>query len=209
MASPLRVLRPERAGTLPSLEDDPEYAAERDKLRALKKELSRSGEAIRRALTEARNPNESRAKRVKEAVAARLAGRPVPVVQRQSLEELEVQDEVIRAAFAEQAAVVAAIRDHCATEILNQARPAHEQLLKRVLDAAAALSNALDEEADFREAVTQAGASPNVLPDVSDLRAAIGSRRDWGSRINTVGRRVCGALGRQWDHSRVRDGKWK
>jgi hypothetical protein len=69
------------------------------------------------------------------------------------------------------------IEGRCTFEIMSAVRPRHREMMARVLNAVAELSNALDEESEFRAALTAERVQAGGLPTIPfPIRSAIGTK---------------------------------
>jgi hypothetical protein len=79
------------------------------------------------------------------------------------------------------------IEGRCTLEILEAVRPRHRQMMTRVLNAVAELSNALDEETEFREALAAEHVSAGFPTIPFPIRTAIGLKQyEWSGVSQTM-----------------------
>jgi hypothetical protein len=188
-----------------TFEDFPEWVAACARLREIANEYNSVDERLKGVTGTIAELARRRTASIDDAVNARLANLPQPIaVLVEDREQLEVDLRIIRGVLARQSDIVHEIEGRCANEILQEARPTHERLLRDTRAAVLALSDALDAEQDFILGLVKDRVSVNSLPSVPQrIRQAVGSRRRWASGSNEADRIISEYLGEPWDHSRV------
>lgn len=188
-----------------TFEDFPEWVAACEKLRGI-------GDDYNEAMARLSVVNNSllktrlRSAAVDAAVAARL-GNATPqsrVLLEEDIEQIELNLRVLRNAMAQQSEIVQEIESRCAAEIMREARPTHEQLIRNTRAALIALADAMDAESEFTRGLARDRVSVASLAAIPHrIRQAVGSRSHWSSGVNEADRTVSAYLGEKWDHSRV------
>ena len=191
----LRLLQP--AEQIRRLLDDQEYRLESEKLQAIAADY----DAARARLAAIDNSlvaldNAVRAQ-VEEAVRARIEDRQLPVratfASDRGPAAFEVQ--VLREAMIRQAEKLAEVRARVSAVVVETMTARHRDIAAKVVDLTQQLAEALDKEFDLRAELQRDGISPAMWPQFSDLYLRLGSRRNWGSLVNSITRRCAAYIG--------------
>jgi hypothetical protein len=168
---------------LPSLLDDPEYAAGSARLTELQTEFSALDREIS-SLTSRLNMSHNTEREQRLAEAAALTSHPTAAAVterfsaealRMTLGEKQARCALLRDAITLQRALVDAARNRASLAGLAVARPHHERLVLRATEAAIELSRAMQAEADYRAALEERGLFTSQLRQVAPPgEAAIG-----------------------------------
>lgn len=103
---------------------------------------------------------------------------PEPEFHESHLERLQSGLDAAQGDLMRHKEVLDEIEGRCTFEILEAVRPRHREMMTRVLNAVAELSNALDEETEFREALTAERVLTGGFPTIPfPIRSAIGSKQ--------------------------------
>lgn len=198
MTLALKVRRADSATpVLPRLADFADFVEARDKLRQIAAEFN----AATAELTEIDKNIEllSRARecQIDEAARARLDGKPTQMREAlvKSRQDIQLKVDVARRALMLQTDAFQAIKRKRTGEVIEQIRPVHSKLLAAVLDAAVALSSALEAEESLRIELARedvVGINSTILTPVPiAIRKAV-ARQAWASPLNYLGRAVIG-----------------
>jgi hypothetical protein len=190
---------------LPTLEDFPDYIAEREKLHTVSEQFEQASNLLANVNRSLAWMNAATSNHADEVARARLEDRqePVKIVLKADRDKLEFDVQVWRSAVMQQSDRVRELRDRYANEIFERTRPQHRRLMDDILTATVALSEALDAEDDFVRDLQRLGVSVTALPRYWKIFNAVGSRRQWTSGVNEAGRLISAYVGRAWDHSQV------
>jgi hypothetical protein len=84
----------------------------------------------------------------------------------------------LRGAVVRQKALLDEIESRCTSEIARQAEPSYQAMMVRIQDSALSLSEALDEESDFRRMLERQRVSTGTMPGIpSRVRQTVRSLR--------------------------------
>lgn len=194
-----------RLDSLPTLDDFPDYVIEREKLRRIISEFEQAESTLASVDKSLTNMRRARANYADESARARIEGKqePIKIVLQADRDKLDLEVQVLRSAVMQQSERTLVLRDRYANEIFERAKQQHLQLMNNILAATVALSEALDAENDFIGQLRHIGVNCSSLPRCWKVFNAIGSRRQWVSGVNEVGRLISAYLGREWSHSQV------
>jgi hypothetical protein len=188
-------------------EDFPEWVSACAKLREVASEHDALVDRQKSIIGTLNDINRRRNAAVDIAVKARLEGQTSKQAAAlvEDRDQLEFEMRVARDVLARQSDIVHEIDGRCAAEILNEVRPAHEQLVRNTRAALLALADALDAENQFISDLARDRVSGlSDLPSIPHrIRQAVGSRSRWSSGVNDGDRIISAYLGEAWDHSRV------
>jgi hypothetical protein len=145
---------------------------------------------------------------VEHAAAARLDGRPLPSRRDvQDVRDLEFLCAALGKALLLQADKLDVVKRRVEQEIIDQAQPRHQALVRTIVERFEELADLLDEERQIRAQLFHDGVGgpfgPAAWPKIDSFARAIGSRSLFESKVNALSRHAAGYIDRPWDHSRV------
>lgn len=200
MNMPLKIRHADSA-TLPKLADFSDFVAERDKLRQIAAEFNEASAELVDVDKNLELLKKARNHQIDEAARARIENKQTPIqsVFVKNRADVQLKVDVARQALNLQTDIYEEVRNRRSSEILSMARPAHEKLARAALDAAVALSVALEAEEQFRMALARDGVVSTISMGAGSIftvaphaiRRAL-DRRNWSSPLNYFGRAVLG-----------------
>ncbi len=204
----LEVRHADSAAALPKLADFPDFVAARDKLRQIAAEFNEAAAELVDIDKNLELLKKARDRQIDEAARARIEDKQTPLrsVSVKNRADAQLKVDVARQALMLQTEIYEEIKNRRSSEILARARPAHEKLARSVLDAAVALSAALEAEEKFRVELARDGVVSTISMGAGSIftvaphaiRRAL-DRRNWSSPLNYFGRAV---LGDAWHATR-------
>jgi hypothetical protein len=102
---------------------------------------------------------------------------PEPTLHESDLARLQGDLDAAQVDLMRHKEILDEIEGRCTRKILEAVRPRHRQMMTRVLNAVAELSNALDEETEFREALAAERVTAGFPTVPFPIRSAIGSKQ--------------------------------
>lgn len=171
-----------------NLDDFPVFVAARKKLSSIRAELNAKSTELDKVKKVLGDMYAEMDDPVESAGAEYLATGQI-TQHRTSLErqrdQLEFEAEAINRAFYDQAQLVKTEKSAAMVEILQNLRPKHDELVRRIFDAATTLEQAIADEMAFRNDLATRGIETSSMPVVRDtLERSFGTRKQFGSKFN-------------------------
>ena len=202
----LRMSKSEADATIKPISSFPEWVEASEKMRKLTGELDESTAALS-AFNNASKRDLANRQRFEASVERRFSGLSFDDSETpEPMDGMRLQREVneLREAVFRQSEVLDEVQGRCAAEIMKQQRPKHIAMQTRILDAVIELAEALDDEEQFRNALSKERVSTGGFLTIPyEIRRCIGSPRQFSSGVNVSARILADYIGRAPDFSKI------
>lgn len=197
----LKARHTDSAAALPKLADFPDFVAARDKLQQIAAEFNDAAAELVDIDKNLDLLKKAKDRQIDEAARARIEDKQTPIqsVFVKNRADVQLKVDIARQALMLQTDIYEEAKSRRSSEILAIARPAHEKMARTVLDAAVALSAALEAEEQFRVALARDGVVSTISMGAGSIfkvpphaiRKTL-DRRSWSSPLNYFGRAILG-----------------